>query len=125
MHHRSTPCVLPPVVCCVLWAQEAEKNKGVILEAVKGAPEPVREIAETAVAAHSQEALRKGAVIHDFCLGITFGTPSACRNLHVPDWAGPTRAGLCRQCSIVHCTAITGEWEKCPVALADAFLLSG
>lgn len=65
------------VLCCAAHVQEAEKNKGVILEAVKGAPEPVREIAETAVAAHSREKLLKGAVIHDFCLGITFGTPCA------------------------------------------------
>lgn len=52
---------------------EAERKKGIILEAVKGAPEPVREIAETAVAAHSQEKAKKGAIIHDFCLGITYG----------------------------------------------------
>lgn len=53
--------------------QEAEKNKGKLLEVVQAAPEPIKDIAETAVVAHSPEAARKGAVIHDFCLGITFG----------------------------------------------------
>lgn len=53
--------------------QYVENHKGDIAFVARDAPEPIREIVETAVASHSTEAIRRGAVIHDFCLGIPFG----------------------------------------------------
>eukprot|EP00475_Leptophrys_vorax_P013555 TRINITY_DN19921_c3_g1_i2.p1 TRINITY_DN19921_c3_g1~~TRINITY_DN19921_c3_g1_i2.p1 ORF type:complete len:301 (-),score=43.61 TRINITY_DN19921_c3_g1_i2:111-1013(-) len=50
-----------------------EEHKEEIVAVAKDAPEPVREIVTTAVASHSREAIRQGAVIHDFCLGIPYG----------------------------------------------------
>ncbi|KAH7415908.1 hypothetical protein KP509_14G065500 [Ceratopteris richardii] len=38
------------------------------------APDPVREIADTAVKAHSADTPKNFAKIHDFCLGIPYGT---------------------------------------------------
>ncbi|CAI5486484.1 unnamed protein product [Closterium sp. Naga37s-1] len=50
-----------------------EENKDQIVAVAKDAPEPIREIVETAVSSHSKDAIRRGAVIHDFCLGIPYG----------------------------------------------------
>ncbi|CAI7782305.1 unnamed protein product, partial [Closterium sp. NIES-53] len=50
-----------------------EENKEQIVAVAKDAPEPIREIVETAVSSHSKDAIRRGAVIHDFCLGIPYG----------------------------------------------------
>lgn len=41
--------------------------------ASRAPPGPFKEIAETALAAHSEEKARAGAVMHDFCLGIPYG----------------------------------------------------
>ncbi|GAQ86491.1 hypothetical protein KFL_002920080 [Klebsormidium nitens] len=38
------------------------------------APASVQEMAEAAVGAHSDEAVKKGALIHDFCFGIPYGS---------------------------------------------------
>ncbi|GJP29345.1 hypothetical protein CLOM_g16468 [Closterium sp. NIES-68] len=50
-----------------------EENKEQIAAVAKDAPEPIREIVETAISSHSRDAIRRGAVIHDFCLGIPYG----------------------------------------------------
>lgn len=51
-------------------AEIAKDGLGIIAE---NSPESIKEIAEVAIHAHSKEAARKGAVIHDFCLGIPYG----------------------------------------------------
>lgn len=53
-------------------AQEtAERSKSYITE---NAPDPIKEIADTALKAHSSDTPKKFAKIHDFCLGIPYGT---------------------------------------------------
>lgn len=54
-------------------ALEDANTGGALAEITEDAPEPIKEIAETAISAHSAEAAKKGAVIHDFCLGIVYG----------------------------------------------------
>eukprot|EP00271_Cylindrocystis_brebissonii_P015712 TRINITY_DN38693_c0_g1_i1.p1 TRINITY_DN38693_c0_g1~~TRINITY_DN38693_c0_g1_i1.p1 ORF type:complete len:331 (-),score=59.76 TRINITY_DN38693_c0_g1_i1:359-1351(-) len=53
-----------------LTAEEAKKRLGVLTD---DAPEPIKELATTAIYAHSKDAERRGAIIHDFCLGIPYG----------------------------------------------------
>jgi len=40
---------------------------------VENGPEPVKEVAETALNAHYSESGKTGSKIHDFCLGLPFG----------------------------------------------------
>eukprot|EP00250_Pteridium_aquilinum_P035774 c9915_g1_i1 orf=134-1240(+) len=56
-------------------AQEtAERSKENLSYIAENAPDPIREIADTALKAHSADTPRKFAKIHDFCLGIPYGT---------------------------------------------------
>ena len=52
---------------------EVQQDPSKLVSLTKDVPQPIKEICETAVSAHSPEAIKKGAVIHDFCLGITYG----------------------------------------------------
>lgn len=55
-------------------AQEtAERSKENLSYIAESAPDPIKDIAETALKAHSSDKLRKGSKIHDFCLGIPYG----------------------------------------------------
>lgn len=56
-------------------AQEtAEKSKENLSYIAENAPDPIREIADTALKAHSADTPKKFAKIHDFCLGIPYGS---------------------------------------------------
>ncbi|GBG88428.1 hypothetical protein CBR_g47126 [Chara braunii] len=52
----------------------AEQGKEGLAQVVESTPQPIKEIAEVAVTAHSSERSKSGAAIHDFCLGIPYGT---------------------------------------------------
>jgi len=55
-------------------AQEtAYKQKDNLAFVVENGPEPVKEVAETALNAHYSETGKQGSKIHDFCLGIPYG----------------------------------------------------
>ncbi|KAI5072302.1 hypothetical protein GOP47_0012408 [Adiantum capillus-veneris] len=55
-------------------AQEtAQKSKENLSYIAENAPDPIREIADTALKAHSSDTPKKFAKIHDFCLGIPYG----------------------------------------------------
>ncbi|KAJ7527095.1 hypothetical protein O6H91_16G036500 [Diphasiastrum complanatum] len=53
--------------------ETAEKGKENLAFIAETAPEPIKDIAETALNAHSAGVPKKGAKIHDFCLGIPYG----------------------------------------------------
>lgn len=59
-------------------AQEtAERSKENLSYFAENAPDPIREIADTAFKAHSADTPKKFAKIHDFCLGIPYGASLA------------------------------------------------
>lgn len=61
-------------------AQEAMHiGKEELAAAATQASEKVKGAAQRLKEAHSREAAKKGAVIHDFCLGIPYGKPSGVR----------------------------------------------
>jgi hypothetical protein len=53
----------------ILYLKPPLQPEGSLLEA----PASVQEVAEAAVEGHSEEAVKKGALIHDFCFGIPYG----------------------------------------------------
>lgn len=53
--------------------ETAGKAKESLRDVAENSPDGIKDIAEVAVHAHSKEAAKKGAVIHDFCLGIPYG----------------------------------------------------
>lgn len=56
-------------------AQEtAERGKASLSYVAENAPDPIKEIADTALKAHSADTPKRVAKIHDFCLGIPYGT---------------------------------------------------
>ncbi|KAH7421196.1 hypothetical protein KP509_13G045000 [Ceratopteris richardii] len=56
-------------------AQEtAEKSKEGLSYIAENAPDPIREIADTALKAHPTETHKNFSKIHDFCLGIPYGS---------------------------------------------------
>ena len=55
-------------------AQEtAFKQKDNLVYVAENGPEPVKEVAESALNAHYSESEKTGSKIHDFCLGIPYG----------------------------------------------------
>ncbi|CAM6102586.1 unnamed protein product [Calypogeia fissa] len=53
--------------------ETAELGKSNLNLLAESGPDPIKDIAETAVNAHLKENTRQGSKIHDFCLGIPYG----------------------------------------------------
>ncbi|KAJ7517282.1 hypothetical protein O6H91_21G016700 [Diphasiastrum complanatum] len=60
-------------VLTVTAQETAEKGKENLSLLAETAPDPIKDVAATALDAHFQDKDKKGSKIHDFCLGIPFG----------------------------------------------------
>lgn len=57
----------------ILYLKPPLQPEGLHKASLLEAPASVQEVAEAAVEGHSEEAVKKGALIHDFCFGIPYG----------------------------------------------------